>query len=136
MGRVTLRLSTAARNAGVAAIAALADAGSGPGVVRIYTGSQPATPATSASGTLLVTIPFNDPAFGAPATGVVTADDTPAMTADAVADGTAGWFRLLDSTGAAVLDGAVPGEMTLSNTAITTGTAVTITGGTLTQPAA
>lgn len=133
---MTLRLSTSARNAAAAAIAALADVGSGAGMVRIYTGSQPATPATAATGTLLVTIPFNDPAFGAPATGVVTADVTPELTADAVASGTAGWFRLLDSDANAVMDGAVPGEMTLTNTAVTSGTAVTITGGTLTQPAA
>ncbi len=134
---MTIRLSTAARNAAAAAVAALADAGAGPGVVRIYTGAQPATPATAATGTLLVEIALNDAAYGAPATGAAAADVTPAPSADAVATGTAGWWRMLDSTGSPVMDGAVTaGEMVLSNNAITSGTAVTITGGTLTMPAA
>ncbi|NMO52024.1 hypothetical protein HH310_12555 [Actinoplanes sp. TBRC 11911] len=142
---MTVRISTAARNAAAAAVAALVDGGSGAGRLRIYTGAQPAGPGTSPSGTLLLDIPFSDPAFGAPSNGTVTADDTPALTGTGAATGTAGWFRLLDSTEAAgtglgVVDGSVTatgggGDVTLSTTAISTGLSVTVTSLTITQPA-
>jgi hypothetical protein len=142
---MTLRISTASRNAAVSAIAALVDGGSGAGVIRVYTGSQPATPATSPTGTLLLEFTCSDPAFGSPATGVVTLDITPAVTDDGITDGTAGWFRICDSTEAAgtglgIVDGSVTatgggGDLTLSTTSITTGLTVTITSLTLTMPA-
>jgi len=137
---MALRISTAARNAMVSAVTALADAGSGAAHVRIYTGTQPATPATTASGTLLLDIPLNDPSFAAPSTGVATGDVTPEPTDDGITTGTAGWFRLLDSNDVAILDGAVTGtggggECTLSTTSITTGLTVNLTSITLTQPA-
>ena len=142
---MTLRINTASRNAAVAAVAALVDGGSGVGVLRVYTGSQPATPATSPTGTLLLEMPLSDPAFGSPSTGVVTLDITPAVTGDGITTGTAGWFRILDSTEAAgtglgVIDGSVTatgggGDLTLSTTSITTGLTVTVTSMTLTMPA-
>lgn len=141
-----LRLSTAARNAAVSAIATLIDGGSGPGVLRIYTGSQPAGPGTSPSGTLLAEFTLNDPAFGSPSSGVVTLDITPAVEdTSADATGTAGWFRLLDSTEAAstglgVVDGTVTatgggGDLTVNTVSIVSGATVTVTSGTLTMPA-
>jgi hypothetical protein len=133
---MTLRIGTALRNAMASAVNTTLSAGAGAPVVRIYTGSQPATPATAATGTLLVEIPLNDPAGGSPATGVITVDVDPEPTADASNTGTAGWFRILDSDGVAHIDGAIGAEMTLASTSITSGTAVTITGGTITQPAA
>lgn len=142
---MTLRINTASRNAAVAAVAALVDGGSGAGVLRVYTGSQPATPATSPTGTLLLEMPLSDPAFGSPSTGVVTLDITPAVTDDGITTGTAGWFRICDSTEAAgtglgVIDGSVTatgggGDLTLSTTSITTGLTVTVTSMTLTMPA-
>ena len=142
---MTLRISTAARNAAVAAIAALVDGGSGAGVIRVYSGSQPATPATSPSGTLLLEFTCSDPAFGSPATGVVNLDITPAVADDGITNGTAGYFRICDSTEAAgtglgIVDGSVTatgggGDLTLSTTSITTGLTVTITSLTLTMPA-
>lgn len=142
---MTLRISTAARNAAVAAVAALVDGGSGAGVIRVYSGSQPATPATSPTGTLLLEFACSDPAFGSPSTGTVTLDITPAVTDDGITNGTAGWFRVLDSTEAAgtglgIIDGSVTatgggGDLTLSTTSITTGLTVTITSLTLTAPA-
>lgn len=132
---MTLRLGSTIRSAMANAAAAVLDSGSGAAVVRIYTGAQPASVATAATGTLLVEIPLNDPGFAAAAAGVAAADVDPEVTADAIATGTAGWFRISDSTGTAHIDGAIPGEMTLTNTAITSGLPVTITSGTLTQPA-
>lgn len=141
---MTVRINTAARNALADAITALIDGGSGAGRLRIYTGTQPAGPGTAPSGTLLAEITFSDPSFGAAATGTITADITPALTATGVAAGTAGWFRLLDSTEAAgtglgVLDGSVTatgggGDLTLATTTISVGLTVTITSLTVTMP--
>src|SRR5690348_3378218 len=105
------RINTAARNATAAAVAALVDAGSGAGRLRIYSGSQPATPATSPSGTLLLEVTLNDPAFGSPSTGVVTAAQSPALATTGLAANTAGYYRIVDSTEAAgtglgIVDGA------------------------------
>ena len=142
---MTIRISTAARNAAIAAAAALVDGGSGAGVIRVYTGSQPATPATSPSGTLLLEFTCSDPAFGSPSTGTVTLDITPAVTDDGITTGTAGWFRICDSTEAAgtglgIVDGSVTatgggGDLTLSTVSITTGLTVTVTSFTMTEPA-
>lgn len=132
------RISTAARNAMASAVADLLDGGSGAGYIELRTGSQPANPGTSASGTLLATLTLSDPAFGSPSTGVVTAA---AITGDASADatGTAGWFRAYDSSDAAVIDGSVSGsggggDMILSSTSIVAGGTVDITSWTITAP--
>lgn len=131
------RLSTAARNAAANAIAALADAGAGPGTVQVRTGAQPATPDDAATGTLLATFTLADPAYTAAVAGVAALDATPTLSTTAVADGTAGWFRLLDSTGAAVYDGAVGTvgqQMNLTTVTIGTGATIEITSGNITQP--
>lgn len=136
---MTLRINTSVRDAMVNAVKALIDAGSGAAKIRIYTGSQPATVATAASGTLLADIPFADPSFGATATGSAAADVTPVLTATASNSGTAGWFRILDSDNNALIDGAITatgggGELTLATTSVTSGLAVSVTALTLTQP--
>lgn len=131
-------ISAAARNAMLDAATALIDAGAGAGYIEIRTGSKPASPAVAASGTLLVTITFNEPAFGAAVAGVATLDAAPALTGQAVADGTAGWARVYDSDANAIMDGGcgTSGEfVNLDALAILTGRDVTVTGGTLTQPA-
>lgn len=135
---MALSLATSARTAMCDALVDLVDAGSGAGTIEIRTGSKPATPNTAATGTLLATVTLADPAFGAAASGVATLTDPAAV--DAVADGTAGWFRALDSTGAAVFDGTVTatgggGDLTLATTTVTTGLSIDVTGGTVTMPA-
>lgn len=137
---MTVRIGATVRNAMIDAVKAAIDSGSGPGKIRIYTGAQPATPATAASGTLLVEIPFNDPSFEASASGSTSADVTPEVSGVAVATGTAGWFRILDSNSNAHIDGSVTatgggGDVTVASTSITTGLTVTVTALSLTQPA-
>lgn len=132
-----LRLADAARNAKVAAATALLDAGAGPGTLKIYSGAQPATPATAASGTLLATITLGDPAFGAPSAGSAALGDPASV--NWVASGTAGWARFADSAGAVVMDGDVTatgggGVVELSSTTAVSGNPVDISGGTYTQP--
>lgn len=138
---MAVRIPTATRNAACDAVVDLVDGGSGGGLVRIYTGSQPASANDAATGTLLVTITLNDPAFGAASTGVATLDVDPALSATAVDTGTAGWFRMLDSSAATVLDGSVTatgggGDLTLASTSVASGATVSITSGTVTMPAA
>lgn len=134
---MAFRLATSARNAAANGIVGLLDAGPAAGTIEVRTGAQPATPNTAATGTLLVTFTLSDPAFGAAANGVATAAAIAAATG--VAAGTAGWFRGLDSTGAAVVDGSVTatgggGDMTMNTTTISVGLTVNVTGFTVTVP--
>jgi len=134
----TLRLATSARNAAAKGVTDLIDAGTGPGTLKIYSGAQPATPGTAASGTLLATVVLTDPAFGAPSNGVVAGGDPAAV--NAAATGTAGWCRIADSDGNAVLDGDVTvsgsgGFLQLSSVNLTSGAPVDITSLQLTMPA-
>lgn len=132
---MTLTLNTAARNAAVDALVGQANTG-GAGTIAIYTGTQPTDPSVAATGTLLVTLTLPNPAFGAAASGTANLNTVAAV--NAVATGTAGWFRIKGGGGVAVMDGAVGTsgtELTLNSTAVTSGGAVTITGGTVTLPA-
>src|SRR5262245_25582205 len=136
MGAITLATTT--RNAKANAAVDLVDAGSGPGYVELRTGSQPASPQTPATGTLLATVTLNDPAYGDAAVGVCTLDVTPEPTETAVATGTAGWARMYDSAGNAVFDGecGTSGKfVNLATVSVVSGTDVTITSGSYTQPA-
>ena len=105
--------------------------------IKIYSGTKPATPETTASGTLLVTVTisgsFSDTG------GVLTAADP--ASASPAASGTAGYFRLATSGGTAVLDGTVTatgggGDMTLGSTTISTGVNVDLGVPTITVPVA
>lgn len=130
-------LSTAARNAALDAVVDLIDGGSGAGTMQIRTGSPPGI-GNAATGTLLATVTFQDPAFGSASSGSVSVSDPAGVTA--VATGTAGYVRILDSNAAAVLEGTVTasgggGDVTLSTTSITSGATIDITGGSLSMPA-
>ncbi len=133
------RISTAARNAAASAIAGLLDGGPAAGTIKVYTGAQPASANDAESGTLLATFVLSDPAFGAASSGVAALAGTP-LSATGAANGTAGWFRAEDSTGANVLDGSVTatgggGDLELSTTTISIGLTVELTSGTVTMPA-
>lgn len=128
-----LRLSSAARNAAGDAIAALLEGAAGS--ICVYSGSQPANPDASATGTLLVEFDLPDPAYGTFASGTGTLGSV--ADAEAVASGTAGWVRVKDNAGAGVLDGvaATSGAfLTLDTLSIVSGGTVTISSGSLTMP--
>lgn len=141
---MTVRINAAAQNAAAGAIALLVDGGSGAGVLRIYSGTQPATPATAPAGTKLAEFTLSDPAFATPSGGSAALDITPAVATTGLAAGTAGYWRICDSTQAAgsglgVVDGAVTatgggGDLTLATTTISVGVAVDITAGSITMP--
>jgi len=133
---MTTRISTAARNAAADAICNLIDAGAGAGKILIRTAGQPANVGDADSGTLLGTLTFSDPAFGAAATGVKTAS---AITSDTNADasGTAGHFRIKDSNDLVIMDGTCglgSGDMSFDNNVIVAGGTIACTAMTYTQP--
>lgn len=132
------RLPTAIRNAVANVIVDALDAGTGPGTIKIYTGSQPASANNAATGTLLGTLTLSDPAFGDAANGSAAAG---AITGDTSADatGTAGWFRAADSDGTTVIDGSVSatgggGDLQLDSVSIIAGGTINVTGWTVTAP--
>src|SRR5262245_41960291 len=98
------RASAALRNSCLDAVNAAINGGPGPGQVRVYTGTRPATPDAAATGTLLGTCVMSDPALGTPSGGAVVAN-TISNDISADANGTAGYVRVTDSNGNGVLDG-------------------------------
>lgn len=126
---MTLSISTAARNAAVDAVCGLLNV-SGPGTLKIYTGTKPNVPTDAAVGTLLATFTLGNPAFAASSTGQANINTVASVTA--VGTGTATWFRAQQSSTTGVFDGAVGttgAELNLSSVSIVTGGTVTITGG-------
>lgn len=73
-------------------------AGLDSGVIRIYTGSEPASADNAVSGTLLCTISLNDTGTGitldtTPSGGVIQKTSSETWSGTPVATGTAGYFR-------------------------------------------
>lgn len=107
------------------------------GKVRIYTGAQPATPATAASGTLLVEFTLASD-WSSQTGGVLTFSGVPLSQA-AVGTGTAGHYRIVDSAGTTChMQGSVTatgggGDLTVDNTSIASAQTVQITGWTITE---
>jgi len=90
-----LKMSNASVDAQASALATLADNG----YLRIYDGTQPASADTAiTTQVLLAELRLNATAFGAPSSGVLTAN---AITPDSSADasGTATWYRVFKSDG-------------------------------------
>lgn len=107
------------------------------GFIKLYTGSQPASPESAATGTLLSTLEFSNPAFSSAANGTATAN---AITEDmsAAATGNAGWFRCFKSDGVtAVLDGSVGtsgADINLNSTSIQIHAQVSLSSFSITLP--
>lgn len=127
---VTVAASDAMGDALATAIGSGAD-------IQIRTGSKPATPETTATGTLLATVDVSG-AFTSTG-GVLTSADPASVTI--AATGTAGYFRLLTSTGTAILDGTVTatgggGDMELATVALSSGATLDLGVPTITVPVA
>lgn len=105
----------------------------------LYTGTVPASCATAATGTLLNATTYSLPSdwMAAASGGTKTIANAPWALAGSTA-GTAGYFRILDSSGANVgIQGTVTatgggGDMTLDNTSIAANQVISITSFTLT----
>lgn len=103
------------------------------GSLLIYSGVQPSTPDTAATGTLLVTLPLSATAATA-ASGVLTFNSI-AQT-NATATGTAGWARFATSGGAGIIDCDVAtsgATVTINTTSIVTGGPVVVSSAVFTE---
>lgn len=133
---MALGFNVSARNAFLATIASLVDAGTGAGLLRLYSGTRPATGAAITTQTLLATLTFSDPSFSAPSNGSMTANSIGSdLSADA--SGTATWFRITNSDGTFVADGNVGvfgsgADLELSTNVISVGGSVSLVAATIT----
>jgi hypothetical protein len=131
------RVADNTRDAQLDAIAALIDAGAGPGLLRIYDGTQPADADDSiTTQNLLAELPFGDPCAGPAVAGVLTFNTIAPQ--NAVATGTATWARVLDSDLNNVMDvnvGTASASLIMNTTAIVSGGPVQIDSFVLRAPA-
>lgn len=109
------------------------------GVLRIYSGTEPAAADTALSGnTLLAELTFAATAFGAASNGVATANS---ITQDSSNDatGTATFFRAFETGGSVVVFQGTVGtsgaDLNLNTVSIVAGGTCSITSLTYTQPA-
>lgn len=132
---MTMRISTSWRNVCADGVD-LIDTGTGTAKLQLRSGARPANLTDAAAGTLLAEFDLPDPAFGAAATGVATANAITAVTGDA--DGDVGHFRVLDRDGTIVEDSDSVGtsgtELVLGTITISTGVDVSVTSWTVTMP--
>ncbi len=119
-------------NAAADAMAALHNGG----IMRFYSGTQPASADTAiTSQVLLAEIQFNATAFGAAASGIATAN---AFTQDSSANatGTAAWYRTFKADGTtALMDGSIGtsgSNINMVTTSITAGQPVQVAAFTIT----
>ena len=89
------------------------------GQFRIYSGAIPTDCETAASGTLLATITFGTPAFGAAADQAPNAQATANATTpeSSPTGGTAGYWRLYTSGGTCIGQG-LPADLTFNTTTV------------------
>ena len=129
---MAIQLSTAVRNGRLNAIETAVGSSA---LLEIYTGAQPANCATAASGTLLATISLPATWMAAASGGSEGLSGTWAGTVSAA--GTAGYFRIYDSTGTTChMQGTVGtsgADLNLSSVALTVSQPVSITSFTLTD---
>lgn len=132
---MAIQLSTAVRNARLDAIETTAGTAA---VVKIKSGSQPATCATADSGTVLVSYTLASDWAAAASSGSKSFSNTPISTT-AAATGTAAHYRVYASDGTTChMQGSVTatgggGDMTIDNTSITSGQTVNITSWSITD---
>lgn len=123
---MTTPLSLAARQARLLALRDLMDTG-GTAAMWFYTGTQPSTPETTTTESLLCALDLATPCGAVGANGQVAAlTITVPRTALAQATGVIGWVRFVGGSGPAVLDCAVTaaggvGPVVVADTQIYTG---------------
>ena len=141
---MAVRLSTGMRNAMLDGLKSNMNGG----VIRLYSGAQPASADYEETGTLLAIVTESSGTggldMGTAASGVLPKDAT-VWSGVGLADGVASWFRFYGSAGTSGssasekrIDGnaGVSGsDITLKNTSITPGQTVTVDAMNITQPA-
>lgn len=129
---MAIEINDTLANARADQITVARDAGAGAALIRIYDGTRPAK--GGAVTTLLAELTFSDPSSPSASSGVLTASTITG--ANAVATGTATWYREVDSNGLFVLDGDVGtsgSDLNLNTTSIVVGNPVNITSYVVTE---
>ena len=137
---MAMKISTTTADAMLSALAATLNSG----LIRIYSGTEPATANTALSGnTQLAELTFGNPAFGTPAASgsdrIITAN---AITQDAGSDGdgTATFFRAMNTAGTVTTYQGTVGtsgqQLNLTATNIVSGGVVSVTSLSITLPTA
>jgi hypothetical protein len=93
------RWTANARDTAIEAVAALTNGGA----IQFRTGTPPANPEDTATGSLLVTVTLQNPSFSSSSDGELTALGLP-LASTGVDDGTIGHARIIDSGGTAIYD--------------------------------
>lgn len=128
-----LKYATNLRNAMLDAITTFAG---GSALLRIYSGTQAATPATAIGAQVLLAELTCNATFAPGASGGVLTLNSVTSDASANATGTATWFRLVQSDGTTVvMDGTVGTsgcDLNINSTAISSGAEVAVTSATIT----
>ena len=132
-----MKISNLIRSAMIDALVDAIDGGASAGTIEFRTGSAPANTTDADTGTLLATLTFSDPAFGAASNGVATAS---AITSDTNVDasGTPGYFRIKDSNGVVIAQGSVStsgADINFDSVTWVAGGTAAISSLTMTQPA-
>ncbi len=133
---MALSYTTTLRNNRLDEIATLINAGTGAGLLKIYSGSVPANVGTALGAqVLLATLTLTDPVAAAASSGVLTFST---ITQDSSADatGTAAFFRITDSDGNAVVQGTVGtsgADLNLTSTSIVATEPVAVSSFTITE---
>lgn len=126
---MALAYSTTVRNAMLDSITTAVGSS---GLLRIYDGSRPASGGTATNK--LAELPLSATSAPGSAAGVLTYNAI--TSANAVATGTATWFRLVTSGGTFVVDGNVGlsgSDLNLTNTNIVTGQSVGVSSLVITE---
>ena len=129
---MAIQLTAAVRNAGLDAITTAVGTS---GLIRIYSGSVPATVATALGAQVLLAECACSATFAAGASGGVLTLNSISNDAAADAAGTASFFRILTSGGTAVVQGTVGtsgADLNLSTTTFSIGLVVSISSFTIT----
>ena len=137
---MAVTIPAASRQAATDAIVDLVDGGAGAGTIQLRTGSAP-DPDVAATGTLLATLTYSDPSFGAADTDGIATANSIADDTSADANGDAGYFRIEDSDSNCVWQGTVTatgggGDLELNTVTIVALGTVSITAQTLQTPQA
>lgn len=130
---MSIQFSAEVRNARLNAIFATIGAAA---KLLLYTGAAPANCAAAATGTLLATLTLPSTEENAASGGSETQAGSP-WTGTASAAGTAGYFRVMDPTGASChMQGTVgqgSGDLSFDNATFTVGQNIQLTSFTLTD---
>lgn len=136
----TMNLSNVAAKAAMDAVTLLANAGTPPGLLRIYSGTAPTDTDTALSGnTVLASFAMASDAFGDAADINPGARSTAAAISDVNASntGTATFGRILNAAGTAICQfdvGTSGTTCTVSSTSFVSGQPCSVTSLTLTHP--